>query len=299
MCLNVAANHFGSRVLPLLSEEEIVEVPKREKLPVHPSTMRRGILGIRVGDEEDDEDFIPEVGEIFADRHRTKRKRRESRFAGKSGRDTLTSIHEANASLLAILPAKARLALQQRLEETNQNCLTFHTLGRYFLNPSAVTSTKSCRILAYTGSVGNAGVSALLRGLHAKGPTGPPAEQLELLHLQAHTRLSNQQLLPLFEMSASLTHVNLRGCISVTSTAIRALVRSAGRTLESVNLNWTGVGLEGIEEIIRECPNLQVLKAAHVQNLVSILSWCWCCDKKRSLMRSPLSERQHDTIYDG
>jgi hypothetical protein len=89
------------------------------------------------------------------------------------------------------------------------------------------------------------------------------------LHLQAFTRLTSQQLLPLFNLSANLQEICLRGCISVDAAAMRQLVKSSGKTLRVVNLNWAGVRVEGVEEIVRECPNLEVLKVAHVQNMVS------------------------------
>ena len=188
--------------------------------------------------------------------------------------ELLERTHTRNAHLITLLPPKISSALQMRLERLAPHLLSYHVLASYFLTPAKVTAASSCRVLGVEGGTGARGLAILLRRL-CMSPAramsvASPAATLRRLHLQAHTRLSTLQLMPLFKEATSLEELCLRGCISVTSEAIEQLVLSAGKTLRVVNLNWTGVGVEGVEAVIGGCPQLEVLKVAHVRNLVGV-----------------------------
>ncbi|UZJ54917.1 hypothetical protein CBS101457_004237 [Exobasidium rhododendri] len=261
--------------MPLLKSEEQEQDPERT-LHATASTkrrkrQRRGILGVIVVDQEDEEDYVPEDD----DSHVKKKKEKMAasrKIRSRNEEEMAEFFQKRNSYLMTILPPRMTMALQMLLERSSPQLLTYHTLSKYFVTRRKVAASKSFRALGTVGGTNARGIASLLRSLYTTSGGGltasrRPACELRSLHLQAHTRLSSSQLLPLFKETIQLEEVCLRGCISVTSEAIKQLVKSNGHTLQVVNLNWTGVGLEGVEEVIRECPNLRVLKVAHVRGL--------------------------------
>lgn len=276
MCMNVVSNHFSSRVLPFLQRDQIQSQSGGSHL-TEPSRKKQkrkvGIFGIAIEDDDDnDHDFLPDIPlEEQATKHRKRKTRKE--IPSRNELEVLEYIHEVNSSYLTILPIRAKQALQELLEKKSPQHLNWYVLTKYFLTNTAVAASKSFRALCTVEGVGERGLTILLRSITfasnqgSSGPSLGPAAILEKLHLQAFTRLTTRQILPLLERTNRLQVVNLRGCISIDAAAIKQLVQSSGKTLRIINLNWTGVRVEGIEQVIRECPNLEVLKMAFVQNV--------------------------------
>jgi hypothetical protein len=178
---------------------------------------------------------------------------------------------------LVLLAPQLTLQLQQMLERKSPQSLSFDVLSRYFLSPAKVSYSRTFRALAIVGGVPVDEAVRMLKALFvspASTPYAAPtivrpnaATTLRSLHLQAFTRLTSRHLEPLFNETVSLEEVCLRGCVNVTSEAIGRLVNTCGQTLRSVNLNWTSVGLAGVEHLARGAPHLVTLKIAHVQGL--------------------------------
>lgn len=272
ICLVIVAEKFSTRVLPYLERDEQQSRSTYTSIPPTSSKTRKrkvGIFGLPVEEEDDDDDFVPDTSSGTPIQPKAaKRLRRHS--LSRDEQETLAAVHESNSYILSILPMAAKEALQKLLEKKRPQALSSYVLATYFLTRTTVRASRRIRALSTVGGLGDRGIASLLRTLGL--PTGDtptrPVVDLEKLHLQAFTRLTTQQLLPLFAMTVHLQEICLRGCISVDAAAMRQLVKSSGKTLRMVNLNWTGVRVEGVEEIIKGCPDLEVLKVAHVQNLV-------------------------------
>lgn len=195
--------------------------------------------------------------------------------------DDIQNQHKYNTELLLMLSPALTLALQRHLEAKSPQVLTPEVLSKYFASKENVAAGFNLRASAVKYGVSTTELVSMIRNLYTEeasrslrkviSPRPNTATTLRTLHLQAFTDLTSAQLVPFFIETKSLESVCLRGCLNVTAEAVEQLVKSCGKTLRSINLNWTSVGLKGFEELACNAPNLEVLKLAYVKNLVSQL----------------------------
>ncbi|PWN38448.1 uncharacterized protein FA14DRAFT_171140 [Meira miltonrushii] len=285
MCLNIITESFGSHILPVrfnLKDNTIANGAMKEI----GSTSSRGLLGIEVGgyDEENDKDFVPDSDEESR-RPTKKAKTQPKRIARKS--DTPAnkrnaefdeSRKERDMELLRLLPAPIAVALQEQLERKAPQLLNYDVMTHLFLSSEVVSRSKLFRVLAIVKGISERDMIKVWQELIYENPLLPSntikraipdnaVSTLRTLHLQAFTRLKTDQILNLFKHTRNLENVCLRGCVNIYPEAVAKLVETCGQTLRKVNFNWTSIGLTGVEHLIRDAPNLEVLKIAHVKGL--------------------------------
>lgn len=286
MCLNVIAESFESQILPvrfILKDSINGENAMKE---IRSTSSSKGLLGIEVGgyNEEKDQDFVPDSDEESR-RPIKKAKIQPKRIARKS--DTQASKQKAefnearkerDMELLRLLPAPFAIALQEQLERKAPQLLNYNVMTHLFLSRAKVSRSKLFRVLAIVNGINERDMIKVWQQLIYENPLLPTntikraipdnaASTLRTLHLQAFTQLKSNQIIDLFKHTRNLENVCLRGCVNIYPEAVAKLVETCGHTLRTVNFNWTSIGLAGVEHLIRDAPNLQVLKIAHVKGL--------------------------------
>lgn len=285
MCLNVITESFKSHILParFILQDSINANNAMKEIR---STSSRGLLGIQVGgyDEEADQDFVPESDEESR-RPAKKAKTQPKRIARKSelkvsqrNPDFDEARKERDMELLRLLPAPFAVALQEQLERKAPQLLNYDVMTHLFLSKEVVSRSKLFRVLAIVNGINERDMIKVWQHLIYESSMLPSytikkaipdnaASTLRTLHLQAFTRLKTDQILNLFEHTQNLENVCLRGCVNIYPEAVAKLVKNCGQTLRTVNFNWTSIGLTGVEHLIRDAPNLEILKIAHVRGL--------------------------------
>ena len=286
MCLNIIAESFESHILPIrfiLKDPTKAGNAKKEN---RSNSSSRGLLGIEVGgyNEEDDEDFVPDSDDESR-RPKKKAKVQPKRIARKSETQANTRKaefdeprKERDMELLGLLPAPYTIALQEQLERKAPQLLNYEVMTHLFLSRAKVSRSKLFRVLAILNGINERDMIKLWQHLIYQDPLlytntikraipDNAASTLRTLHLQAFTQLKTNQILDLFQHTRNLENVCLRGCVNIYPEAIAKLVETCGESLRNVNFNWTSIGLTGVEHLIRDAPNLQVLKVAHVKGL--------------------------------
>ena len=209
-------------------------------------------------------------------------------------RSTKEFWHLRNSYLLrGFLHPRAYVELQQALLELNPACLTQHILATYFvMSREAVHLSSSIDVVSNNPSwpatllslilaPGSANENSLTHAavdifdedepLAKTLAVSAPQQALRNLRLEGLTRLSTNTLSGFFKRynaAENLTALSLAGCVSVGVGAMRALVQCCGKTLESINVNFTDIGAAGLEEIIQGCgAQLKELECCNVEGL--------------------------------
>lgn len=287
MCLSIIAQSFESHILPIRFMTKDGNYGDSVMKEIKSSSSSRGLLGIDVGgyDEEKDQDYLPDSDGESKRPPLKKVKTEQKRIARKSETQALQRKvefdevrKEKDMQLLELLPTSFTIALQEQLERKAPQLLNYNVMAQLFLSRIKVSRSKLFRVLAIVNGINERDMIKVWQQLIYENSLLPThtikkaipdnaANSLRTLHLQAFTQLKTNQIIDLFKHTRRLENVCLRGCVNIYSEAIAKLVETCGETLRSVNLNWTSIGLTGVEHLIRDAPNLEVLKVAHVKGL--------------------------------
>ncbi|CAO1613949.1 unnamed protein product [Parajaminaea phylloscopi] len=193
----------------------------------------------------------------------------------------LTVMARENHDILKTLPDHTSIKLLALLRTACPHALTRHVLTTYFVagrteveldagmtlladrpqDANLIIKSASTTFTTHRTSEGDA-AATLSRSPHISRP-------LRRLCLSGLTRLDPAALSGLFRRCHSLEEVVLKGCVRVDAECMSALVHSGNNasTLRVLNVNFTEVGLNGVESIVSRCPNLRVLKVANLTGL--------------------------------
>lgn len=97
----------------------------------------------------------------------------------------------------------------------------------------------------------------------------PHCTGLTELDLSGHVALRDPMLAKVVAQLPTLEVVNLKGCTKIGDQTLVALSKASEDRLRVVNLSLTAVTIKGLTSLLARCKNLEVLKLANVQGLVS------------------------------
>lgn len=97
----------------------------------------------------------------------------------------------------------------------------------------------------------------------------PHCTGLTELDLSGHVALRDPILAKVVAQLPTVEIVNLKGCTKVGDQTLVALSKASEDRLRVVNLSLTAVTIKGLTSLLARCKNLEVLKLANVQGLVS------------------------------
>jgi hypothetical protein len=97
----------------------------------------------------------------------------------------------------------------------------------------------------------------------------PHCTGLTELDLSGHVALRDPILAKVVAQLPTLEIVNLKGCTKIGDQTLVALSMASEDRLRVVNLSLTAVTIKGLTSLLARCKNLEVLKLANVQGLVS------------------------------
>ena len=97
----------------------------------------------------------------------------------------------------------------------------------------------------------------------------PHCTGLTELDLSGHVALRDPILAKVVAQLPTLEIVNLKGCTKVGDQTLVGLAKASEDRLRAVNLSLTAVTIKGLTSLLARCKNLEVLKLANVQGLVS------------------------------
>lgn len=202
-------------------------------------------------------------------------------------------LHETikeNHRFLKILPDHTLINLLRLLRTHCPQALTRHILTTYFVvgraqveldtsmtlfadRPEDINLILKSASLAGAAACTDPDLNAaqLYRGAREPRPAVSlnAIRPLRRLNLSGMTRLDPVTLSSLFRRCTVLEEVILKGCVRVDADCLSALIYSGDNadTLRVLNVNFTEVGLQGIETVASHCRNLRVLKIANVTGI--------------------------------
>lgn len=97
----------------------------------------------------------------------------------------------------------------------------------------------------------------------------PQCTALAHLDLSGHVALRDPILAKVIAQLPTLESINLKGCTKIGDQTLVALSKASEDRLRVVNLSLTAVSIKGLTSLLARCKNLEVLKLANVQGLVS------------------------------
>lgn len=301
MCLQVAASHFLTHVLPSRevfdratdapssSSKAKLSASTVKTLAKRPRIVSRGIGGRPIMDAETaaGADFVPSRADVDSDdsdagddqvgiaASRTRRRsdlgpRSKSKqlSAPTASTDELRELHSENSQLLKMLPPSTKTKLLRLLRTVCPEALSRQVLVSHFIHGQAEVELDSAMVLFVQHPQE---INLVLRSISSATISASPrpvmSVPLRRLSLSGLTRASAQALSSLFLRCHHLEEVVLKGCVAVGEGCMTALLTHNAKHLRVLNANFTDIGSGGVESVIGQAPELQVLKIANVLGL--------------------------------